>query len=332
VPTLTFYPDAHPESTSVDGRVSSGEKLTWAEAIADAGFEYNDTALELAVVHFDCSSIQDKYIYLVRGIFLFDTSAIPAGATILYAYLWIHGAPSKVDTHGWLPDVNVYAAAPASDDALIATDFASLGSTPFCDTPIGYNSWLDNGYNIFALNAAGLAAIAKGGITKLGLRNANYDVAGKPPEWVETYGLDACQLVACCAEKGDGYKPKLVVTYTVAPTVTTDPATGVSHITAMLNGTLDDDGGEACDCGFEYGLTNAYGTTTPTQSKTTGQTFSQGITGLSPNTTYHFRAIATNSAGTSYGSDKTFTTRARRGNINVDQLIYQHTERMERFR
>jgi hypothetical protein len=34
------------------------------------------------------------------------------------------------------------------------------------------------------------------------------------------------------------------------------------------------------------------------------------ISGLSPNTTYHFRAVAQNSAGTSYGADKWFTTKA----------------------
>jgi len=37
-----------------------------------------------------------------------------------------------------------------------------------------------------------------------------------------------------------------------APSVTTDPATGRGAIAATINGTLDDDGGEACDCGFEW--------------------------------------------------------------------------------
>lgn len=92
-------------------------------------------------------------------------------------------------------------------------------------------------------------------------------------------------------------------------TVTTDPAV-VNAMLADLNGTLNNDGGETCDCGFEWGLTVAYGNTTPTQSKTTGQSFSQIIEGLSPNTTYHFIAFATNSAGTSYGADMTLTTAA----------------------
>ena len=38
------------------------------------------------------------------------------------------------------------------------------------------------------------------------------------------------------------------------------------------------------------------------------ETFSQALSGLKPGTTYHFRAKAANSAGTSYGADRTFTT------------------------
>ena len=92
------------------------------------------------------------------------------------------------------------------------------------------------------------------------------------------------------------------------PMVTTDSATALSAIAATPNGTLDDDGGEACDCGFQWGLDTGYGTTTPTESKTTGETFSQVIGGLFPGTTYHFRAFATNSVGTGHGADRSFTT------------------------
>lgn len=100
----------------------------------------------------------------------------------------------------------------------------------------------------------------------------------------------------------------LIGQFIFLPTVTTNPATGVIAHQSTLNGTLDDDGGEACDCGFEWGETIAYGNTTPTDSKTTGQTFSQVIIGLDVNKTYHFRAFASNAAGTSYGADRTFTT------------------------
>ncbi|GAI06001.1 unnamed protein product, partial [marine sediment metagenome] len=109
-------------------------------------------------------------------------------------------------------------------------------------------------------------------------------------------------------EGQDGYV-STINTASVAPTVTTDPATAVAATTATLKGTLEDDGGEACDVRFQYGETIAYGTDTEWQSgKESVVAFEQAITGLDPNKTYHFRAQARNSAGTVNGADRTFTT------------------------
>ncbi len=93
-----------------------------------------------------------------------------------------------------------------------------------------------------------------------------------------------------------------------APTVVTNPALNITKNSASLAGELSDDGGEACDCGFEWGETEGYGETTLTESKTTGESFSQPLTGLSSGTIYHFRAFATYSLGTVYGADRTFNT------------------------
>ena len=92
------------------------------------------------------------------------------------------------------------------------------------------------------------------------------------------------------------------------PQVTTDPASDIGTANATLHGTLDDDGGFPCHCGFVWGLTVAYGNTTPTESKTTGESFSQVIGGLLPGTVYHFRAFATSIFGTSYGANREFKT------------------------
>lgn len=116
--------------------------------------------------------------------------------------------------------------------------------------------------------------------------------------------------VRAYARTGDAVTYGAEVTFgTIGPaTVTSDPATDILQKQAAVNGTLDDDGNEACDCGFEWGETDGYGNTTPTQSKTTGESFSQLLSELSPNVTYHFRAFATNSFGTSYGADRTFSS------------------------
>jgi streptogramin lyase len=64
---------------------------------------------------------------------------------------------------------------------------------------------------------------------------------------------------------------------------------------------------------FEYGTTTAYGDQTIHKSAGSGNTvanFASSITGLNPSTTYHFRVVASNPAGTTYGADATFTTTA----------------------
>ena len=94
------------------------------------------------------------------------------------------------------------------------------------------------------------------------------------------------------------------------PLVVTTAATGVGGGQADLNGTLNSDGdpygGSGSDCGFEWGPTPAYGNTTPTTHQNTGDNFTQTVVGIIPGRTYHFRAVATNVAGTGYGADMTF--------------------------
>jgi hypothetical protein len=90
-----------------------------------------------------------------------------------------------------------------------------------------------------------------------------------------------------------------------------------------LNGVVDPYG-LITSVHFQWGTTTSYGSTTASQTKTgnTYQNFSATISGLIPPPphllsetspsayprTYHFRAVATNSAGTRYGADMTFTT------------------------
>lgn len=307
MPVLTVYPDAHPEITSVDGYIKHvtayDAGLTWADMIIAAGTEGN--------AHFDriyilikAASGVDTWMQLGRGILLFDTSALPDNASIQSAVLSLYGC-AKIDQLGITPNLNIYSCLPNSNTDIIAGDFDTLGFIPYCDTPISYAAWSLVGYNDFILNAAGLAAISKTGITKLGTRNANYDVAGvAPPNWANQ---QSSYLYCYTADKGGGYRPKLVITY-ITISVTTLPASELRSSSANLNGILNDDGGESCDCGFEWGETDAYGQITPTASRTTGQTFLQKIIGLESSIIYHFRAFATNASGTGYGEDMTFIT------------------------
>jgi kumamolisin len=69
-------------------------------------------------------------------------------------------------------------------------------------------------------------------------------------------------------------------------------------------------GGTNSQAYFQYGPTTGYGSQTPGQaiSGTNVFNFSQQIIGLAPSTTYHFQLVVTNSSGTQYGPDQTFTS------------------------
>ena len=99
-------------------------------------------------------------------------------------------------------------------------------------------------------------------------------------------------------------------TNALTPSVSTGLATSVTSNTATLNGTINPNGASTTYY-FEYGITTAYGSTTITTSAGSGTSavsVNANITGLSESTTYHFRLVATNSIGTTSGSDQTFTT------------------------
>lgn len=98
---------------------------------------------------------------------------------------------------------------------------------------------------------------------------------------------------------------------------------------ATLNGQLVDDGGLMCDVRFEWGTTTGYGFETPWQGGfTSGMTFSATIHGLGEGILYHFRSVARNSQGISYGNDQSFVTLVSLG-IPVmldDAALYQLLE------
>jgi hypothetical protein len=97
---------------------------------------------------------------------------------------------------------------------------------------------------------------------------------------------------------------------TFSPTVSTAKATLIGSSNATLGGNVSDGGTAAVtDRGIVYS-TSANPTTSNTkvQIGTGIGAFSQNITGLNSLTTYHVRAYAINSVGTSYGADSTFTT------------------------
>jgi hypothetical protein len=96
----------------------------------------------------------------------------------------------------------------------------------------------------------------------------------------------------------------------VPPTVTTGVATAITDSGAQLHGKVNPNG-QKTTYRFDYGTTTSYGSSTKTVETGEGQQpleLSELISGLSSNTTYHFRIVATNPSGTAVGEDATFKT------------------------
>jgi hypothetical protein len=97
------------------------------------------------------------------------------------------------------------------------------------------------------------------------------------------------------------------------PSVATGSASGVGTGSATASATVNPNG-TATTYHFDYGTSTSYGSQAPAPpdpsagSGTAAQTESTTLTGLSPNTVYHYRIVATNAGGTSAGADQTFTT------------------------
>ncbi|SHK71168.1 Por secretion system C-terminal sorting domain-containing protein [Epilithonimonas mollis] len=97
-----------------------------------------------------------------------------------------------------------------------------------------------------------------------------------------------------------------------APRVSTSAAASIGATKAVLGGNVSADGGATVnDRGIVWATTVDPKTSDNKVSNGNGNgIFSSTVSSLPPGSVIHFRAFATNSTGTSYGSDLTFTTNA----------------------
>jgi uncharacterized delta-60 repeat protein len=94
------------------------------------------------------------------------------------------------------------------------------------------------------------------------------------------------------------------------PVAVTSNANSITNTTATLAGTVNPNN-RATSVYFEFGTTTLYGNTTAPQNLSAGSSsvgVISSISGLTLGTTYHYRVVATNSGGTAYGDNGTFTT------------------------
>ncbi|HYP55093.1 MAG TPA: S8 family serine peptidase, partial [Solirubrobacterales bacterium] len=121
---------------------------------------------------------------------------------------------------------------------------------------------------------------------------------------------------------GDGIKEPLLdvgdgstFDMRVAPDAKTGGASELQATTVKMHGSINPRN-DSTTYQVEYGPSTSYGSKAPTAPKSAGSgvvpvAIEEPLTNLTPSTTYHYRLVATNSKGTVYGADRTFTTPRR---------------------
>jgi len=210
--TLTVYPDANPETTSVDGSTTRNNVLdTWAGIREGNGREAAAGNSADYVVYLISSGTSDRWDTLYRDAFLFDTSSLTDTVTINSATFSLYGTGVKSDAFS--QSITLVSSNPNSNTELVSADYpiGRWGSTEFA-TRLAISSWNTSAYNDFSLNSNGIANISKTSISKFGTRiSADFD--NSPPIWQNVASSYARSYFA--ERTGTSQDPKLVVEYSV---------------------------------------------------------------------------------------------------------------------
>jgi len=164
-----------------------------------------------------------------RGALFFDTSSLPDDATISSAVLSLYGK-AKYGTVDFLITV---VDGSVLHEPLVGADYGALRDQVVSGGTFHTSGFNTGGYNDIPLNETGIGWISKTGITKLGLRSSR-DIAAIAPSTLEF-------VTVYPSEEGEGYRPKLVVTYTTPPPPPAVPAInhwGIIVMVALFAGFL----------------------------------------------------------------------------------------------
>ena len=229
--TTTKYPDADSESSSVDGYIGfqgldPGDRSNWSDTrtddgtlVSSVGIVRDAHALINSTAHYN-SGWED----FTRGFMLFDTSSIGSGQSVSAA-VYSFTSSQKNDTatdDTW----NIVSSAPASNTALVAGDFDSVGSTSFGTIETTGVTADSSTYNDITLNSSGRSAVAVAGVTKFGFR--------WEPDRADSEEQSTSQILQLSADTASNSKdPKLVVTHAVAADIDNINGIALSSIQAF---------------------------------------------------------------------------------------------------
>jgi len=229
------------------------------------------------------------------------------------------GTPGPPCTEKWYVDD------PANADQVTTYSNTASFLSLFAPSNWAYTTQLGGGYWDTANGFGGTSAAcpyAAGAAASLQSTAKTRTGAYLTPDQVESYLTDYGDLIT--DSKVDITKPRINLedstdVITSAPLLTTTAVSSITANSASSGGNVTDDGAVAVTARGVCWDSSADPTTNDscTTDGTGTGSFTSAVTGLIPNAVYHVRAYATNSIGTSYGDDYTFTTLSIPATVNT---------------
>ncbi|EKE11348.1 MAG: TIR protein, partial [uncultured bacterium] len=126
--------------------------------------------------------------------------------------------------------------------------------------------------------------------------------------WLRYLDLNNSTILRVAGDKRSGLNIRCIKNLVTSPIVATSTPSPITPTTAQANANITDIGSDDPERTIEWGTVS--GTYPNSCSAGIGATgpYSCALTSLTPDTTYYYRAKATNSAGTTYGDEVSFTT------------------------
>ena len=142
--------------------------------------------------------------HITRGAIMISTTALGASVTISAAVLSIYGHDKNIPDGDF--NITVVSGTGLSGTTLVDTDYGDLLATTTSYGSISGTAFTLGAWNNITLNAAGIAAITKGGTTRFGFRSSR-DIAVTP-----STGFDYVQFETEVASTA--FTPYITITYT----------------------------------------------------------------------------------------------------------------------
>ncbi len=295
-PTVTSPTSANvAETTATLGGTMSNDNGT---AVTDCGVEWGTTS---SGPYPNSQSYDAGTCASNGGVFTANVTDL-TGSTNYYFRAWATNGVT-----GYSSEASFTTAAPASPPTVNADTASNIGQN---SATLGGNVTADGGATVTARGIVWNTtspAETGGTVVQLGsgLGAFSQVVSGMPAGTLIYFKAYATNSAGTAYSAEDAF-----TTLAGAPSVDSPTVTDVAATSATLGGTMTSDGGEApSDCGIEWGTTSGGPYPNPVSDGvcSEGVPFTTPVSGLPTGTLVYFRAYATNTAGTSYSAQSSFT-------------------------